>query len=77
MPWNQFPGNRPNKPQSPNDVASKPLPKSPVSSSLDNVVPQMIICRAYGPENLDSVTQKDFCNSIWVKADIAVASIEI
>src|SRR6476620_1184502 len=43
MPWDQFPGNRPNKPQSPNDVASRPLPKSPVSSSLDNVVPQMII----------------------------------
>jgi hypothetical protein len=39
----QFPGNRPNKPQSPNDVASKPLPKSPANSSLDNVAPQMII----------------------------------
>src|SRR5216683_1071894 len=43
MPWDQISGNRPNKPQSPNDVASRPLPKSPVSSSLDNVVPQMII----------------------------------
>ncbi len=43
MPWDQFPGNRPNKPQSPNDVASRPLPESPVSSSLDNVVPQMIV----------------------------------
>jgi len=43
MPWDQFPGNRPNKPQSPNDVASGPLPKSPASSPLDNVVPQMII----------------------------------
>jgi len=43
MTWDQFPGNRPNKPRSPNDVASRPLPKSPVSSSLDNVVPQMII----------------------------------
>src|SRR6476646_11163027 len=43
MPWNQFPGNRPNNPQSPNDVASRPLPKSPVSSSLDNVVPHLII----------------------------------
>src|SRR6266550_2153709 len=43
MPWDLFPGNRPNKPQSPNDVTSRPLPKSPVSSSLDNVVPQMII----------------------------------
>src|SRR6478736_10357149 len=43
MPWDQFPGNRPNKPQSPNDVASRPLPKSPVSSSLDNVVPHLII----------------------------------
>src|SRR5216684_3941518 len=43
MPWDQISGNRPNKPQSPNDVASRPLPKSFVSSSLDNVVPQMII----------------------------------
>ena len=43
MPWDQFLGNRPNKPQSPNDVASRPLPKSPVGSSLDGVVPQMII----------------------------------
>src|SRR6266852_7813570 len=43
MPWDQFPGNRPNRPQSPNDVASRPLPKSPVSSSRDNVVPQMIV----------------------------------
>src|SRR5258708_7933792 len=43
MPWDQISGNRPNKPQSPNDVASRPLPKSPVSSSLDNVVTQMII----------------------------------
>src|SRR6266404_3996118 len=43
MPWDQISGNRPNKPQSPNDVTSRPLPKSPVSSSLDNVVPQMII----------------------------------
>src|ERR1700674_3963988 len=43
MPWDQFLGNRRNKPQSPNDVASRPLPKSPVGSSLDGVVPQMII----------------------------------
>ena len=43
MPWDQFPGNRPNKPQSPNDVASRPLLEAPVSSSLDNVVPQMIV----------------------------------
>src|SRR6266853_1462878 len=43
MPWDQFPGNRPNKPQSRNDVASRPLPRSPVISSLDNVVRQMII----------------------------------
>src|SRR5712691_8601082 len=43
MPWDQFPGNRPNKPQSPNDVASKPLPKTPANSSLDNVAPQMIV----------------------------------
>jgi len=35
--------NRPNEPQSPTDVSSRPLPKSPVSSSQDNVVPQVII----------------------------------
>ena len=43
MPFDQFPANRPNEPQSPIDVASRPLPKSPVSSSLDNVVPQSIV----------------------------------
>ena len=43
MPCGQFPANRPVEPQSPTDVASMPLPKSPMSSSLDNVIPQMII----------------------------------
>jgi hypothetical protein len=43
MPCGQFPANGPNEPQSLTDVASKPLPKSPASSSQDNVVPQMII----------------------------------
>jgi hypothetical protein len=43
MPFDQFPANRPNEPQSPIDVALRPLPKSPVSSSLDNVVPQSIV----------------------------------
>src|SRR5882757_5093627 len=32
MPFDQFPANRPNEPQSPIDVALRPLPKSPVSS---------------------------------------------
>jgi hypothetical protein len=61
-PWDQFAGNRPNKPQSPNDVASRPLSKSPVSSSLDNVVPQMIIRspRVRSEKNLCSVKQKSF-----------------
>src|SRR5713101_2339795 len=65
MPWDQFPENRPNKPQSPNDVASRPLPKSPVSSSLDNVVPQMIIRspRVRLGKFVFS-DAKDFCNSI-------------
>jgi hypothetical protein len=39
-----------------------------VSSSQYDVVPQMFIrspnVRTYGPENLQSVMQKDFCNSI-------------
>src|ERR1035437_9325383 len=43
MPCDQFLANGPNEPQSPTDVASRPLPKSPVRSSQDNVVPQMII----------------------------------
>jgi len=36
----KFRQNRPNEPQSRTDVASRPLPKSPVRSSQDNVVPQ-------------------------------------
>ena len=43
MPFDQFPANRPNEPRSPIDVAVRPLPRSPVSSSLDNVVPQSIV----------------------------------
>jgi hypothetical protein len=43
MPFDQFPANGPNEPQSPIDVASRPLPKSLVSSSLDNVVPQITV----------------------------------
>src|ERR1700716_357213 len=42
-PFDEFPANRPNGPRSPIDVAVRPLPRSPVSSSLDNVVPQSII----------------------------------
>ena len=38
-PFDEFPANRPNGPRSPIDVAVRPLPRSPVSSSLDNVVP--------------------------------------
>src|SRR5216684_917943 len=33
--------------KSPTDVSSRPLPKSPVSSSQDNVVPQIIIRSPY------------------------------
>ena len=43
MLCDQFPANRPNEPQSPIGVAVRPLPRSPVSSSLDNVVPQSIV----------------------------------
>src|ERR1700716_2585234 len=43
MLCDQFPANRRNEPQSPIGVALRPLPKSPVSSSLDNVVPQSIV----------------------------------
>jgi|SRR6267142_3095940 hypothetical protein len=42
-PCDYFPANRPNEPQSLTDVSSRPLPKSPVNSSQDNVVPQIII----------------------------------
>src|SRR6476660_7081983 len=62
MPFDQFPANRPNEPQPPIDVALRPLPKWPVSSSLDNVVPQSIVrSPRVRPKNLYSVTQKDFC----------------
>src|SRR6266404_9236514 len=43
MPCGQFPANRLNEPKSQSDIASRPLPKSPVSSSQYDVVPQMII----------------------------------
>jgi hypothetical protein len=43
MPCGQFPANRPNEPKSQSDIASRPLPKSPASSSQFDVVPQMII----------------------------------
>ena len=41
MTCDQFPANGPKKPQSPTEVASNPLPKSPVNQRR-NVVPQMI-----------------------------------
>src|SRR5712671_770647 len=34
MPWDLFPGNRPNKPQSPNDVAFRPLARDPRCKTL-------------------------------------------
>ena len=43
MPGGQFPANRPKEPKSQWDMASRPLPKSPVSSSPYDVVPQIII----------------------------------
>src|SRR6478672_6217279 len=43
MPCGQFPANRPNEPKSQSDIASRPLPKSPASSTQFDVVPQMII----------------------------------
>jgi hypothetical protein len=38
-----FPAKRRNKAQSPIDIASSPSPKSPVSSSRDDVAPHMFI----------------------------------
>jgi len=43
MPCGQFPANRLNEPKSQSDIASRPLPKAPPSSSQYDVVPQMII----------------------------------
>src|SRR6476646_5916343 len=43
MPCGQIPANRLNERKSQTDIASRPLPKSPVSSSQYDVVPQMII----------------------------------
>jgi hypothetical protein len=64
-PFDQFPANGPNEPQSPIDVGSRQLPKSLVSSPLDNVVPQITVrSPRVRPENLHSVTQKDSCNNI-------------
>src|SRR6478672_9453161 len=65
MPCGQFPANRLNEPKSQSDIASRPLPKSPVSSSQYDVVPQMIIrSPSVRPGEFASVMQKDFCNSI-------------
>jgi hypothetical protein len=65
MPFGQFHANRLNEPKSQSDIASRPLPKSPVSSSQCDVVPQIIIRSPnVRPENLLSVMQKDFCNNI-------------
>src|SRR6476469_8780057 len=43
MPCGQFLANRLNEPKSQSETVSMPLPKSPVSSSQYDVVPQMII----------------------------------
>src|SRR6478672_93987 len=43
MPCGEFLANRLNEPKSQSDTVSMPLPKSPVSSSQYDVVPQMII----------------------------------
>src|SRR4051794_32905786 len=43
MPCGRFLANRPNEPKSQSDIASRPLPKSSVSSSPYDVVPQMIV----------------------------------
>src|ERR1700680_4018802 len=78
MPWDQFLGNRPNKPQSPNDVASRPLPMSRVSSSLDDVVPQMIIRspRVRPGKFLFSDAKRLLQHNLG-KADIAVARAQV
>jgi hypothetical protein len=43
MTCGQFPANRLNEPKTQSDIASRPLPKSPASSSQYDVVPQMIV----------------------------------
>lgn len=43
MPCDKFPAGSRNKPQSPIDIASSALPKSPASSSLGDMVPRMLI----------------------------------
>src|SRR6478672_11800668 len=43
MPCGQFPANRLNESKSQSDIASRPLPKAPASSTQYDVVPQMII----------------------------------
>src|SRR6478736_2178513 len=43
MTCGQFPANRLNEPKTQSDIASRPLPKSPASSSKYDAVPQMIV----------------------------------
>ena len=49
--------------KSPIDVSSPAIPRLPVSSSLVAIVPARIFDRrAYGPEELSSVIQKEFAH---------------
>ena len=66
MAWSDFSAKRATKRQSPIDVSSSALPKLPVSSSPVPAVPptRLFARRAYSPENLSSVIQKEFCNKI-------------
>jgi hypothetical protein len=52
----------------PVNAASNPLPESPVSLARGGVAPTLFDRRAYGPENLGTTQQKDFCNTIGQKA---------
>jgi len=59
--------------KSPTDVSSRPLPKSPVSSSQDNVVPQIIIRSPYvRPGKFVLVDAKRVLQQYRHEADIRV-----
>jgi hypothetical protein len=78
MACSDFSAKRAVKRQSPIDVFSSALPKLPVSSSLVAMVPHTIMARrALSPENSSSVIQKQFCNTIEDKADIAIVGLSV
>jgi hypothetical protein len=67
-----FPTKRQDKSQTPIDIASRPSPKSPVSSSRDDVTPHMFISTSrLQPENFMINDEKRLLQQYRPEGDIA------